>query len=173
MVDLYADMSAAIAERTAIDAEMTRLKAARHEAEQRIRVIAAEMLKDTEHLPVAEQASLFQRPSTNGATETTANGTAATTADTDAVTEEDDDEVAGSDEIGRLPPRMLELLRLLRSMPEADYGVFAKKMYGSDTRTTRLSVTSYFSRLKSDRYIESIGPAKFKLTEKGAEICRM
>ena len=68
----------------------------------------------------------------------------------------------------RLARRKVDLLKILQAKPDGDVEYFATKMYGNDGRTARVNVSSYFSDLKADGYVEPgerLG--SFRLLEKG------
>jgi hypothetical protein len=72
---------------------------------------------------------------------------------------------------GRLAPRKLELLGLLRAHPDGTTEWFARKMYGNSSRHARVNVSSYFSDLKSENYVEAgASSGTFVLTAKGLSV---
>jgi hypothetical protein len=68
----------------------------------------------------------------------------------------------------RLAPKKLELLKLLLANQNGAIPYFAHRMYGEDTRQTRVNVSSYFSELKTSGHVEAGATAgSFKVTPKG------
>ena len=70
----------------------------------------------------------------------------------------------------RLAPKKLELLKLVRSKPEAEAALsfLAVKMYGNEGRQSRVNVSAYCTGLKAEGYVEpGSRPGTFRLTDKG------
>ncbi len=69
----------------------------------------------------------------------------------------------------RLAPKKLDLLKRLRANPEGDVQFFSREMYGNSGRQSRVNVSSYFSDLRAEGYVETGdgGHGTFRLTEKG------
>jgi len=69
-----------------------------------------------------------------------------------------------------LPPRYVRLLVRLSKSPGADVGKLAAQIYGNDEKSSRINVSSDFSRLKADGYVDAVRRGVFSLTEKGKAI---
>lgn len=71
----------------------------------------------------------------------------------------------------RLAPRKAQLLKLLLTRPEADLAFLAIRMYGNEGRSARVNVSSYFTDLKAEGYVEpGSRPGTFVLTAKGLAV---
>lgn len=68
-----------------------------------------------------------------------------------------------------LAPRYRKLLALLGTNPDADYELLCNAIYQRVDRSARINVSSAFSHLKADGYVEAIGPGHFSLTDKGKQ----
>jgi hypothetical protein len=84
--------------------------------------------------------------------------------------------VAGSGEQTRrtesdgeeLAPRYRKLLSVLRNYPAGqEVSHLARMIYGNDAKTSRINVSSDFSRLRTLGYVDPIHRGTFKITEKG------
>ncbi len=140
MADVYVQLGLLGRRLEEIDAQVAELRDARASLELEIKALASQLVAGD---PPTPALSATQRKS-NGPTLSAA-------------------ELA-------LPPRYVRLLSLLAENPGSDVAQLARRVYGKADKTSRINVSSDFSRLKSDGFVAPVRRGEFRLTDKGTAL---